>query len=89
MVARFLDGLEISDEDRARLASLGANSPYELLARRKASKDAFDGFIGQELADSVAIQLDPLLTDEQRELLRRPPKPAGKTGGARTDSLPR
>jgi hypothetical protein len=88
MITGFLDGLEVSDEDRARLASLGAKSPYALLARRKASKDAFDGYIGQDLADSVAIQLDPLLTDEQRESLRQPPKPAGKTG-ARTDSLVR
>ena len=87
MVAEFLDGLKISDEDRAKLAAFGANTAFALLSIRKASKDAFDDYIGQDRADIVTEQLESLISDDQRESLRKPTRPAGKLG-ARMDPRP-
>ena len=80
MSAAFLDQLSISDEDRARLAKFGANTPFALLSIRKASKDAFDDFIGRDRVDRIAGEIETLLTDEQRASLKEPPKRPGPLG---------
>lgn len=88
MSAPFLDQLSISDEDRDRLAKFGVNTPFALLSIRKASKDAFDDFVGRDRVDNIATQLETLLTDQQRASLKEPPKRPGPLG-ARTTPPPR
>lgn len=87
MASQFLDELTLSDEERAKLAKLGARTPVALLAMRKASKQAFDDYIGQDRADVIATELDSLLTDEERESLKGPAKRVGRLG-ARLDPPP-
>jgi hypothetical protein len=79
MTAEFLNGLPISDDERSRLAMFGAKSPLMLLNIRRASRESFDLYVG-ERAQFIADELTKLLTLEERESLREPPKPAGTLG---------
>jgi hypothetical protein len=87
--ASFIDDLPFPQEDRAKLASFGAASPFALLSIRKASREAFDKFIGQERVDSIARHLETMLTEQQRETLRQPARGAPGRLGARLGPLPR
>ena len=79
-MAHFLDALPLTDSDLEKVRSLGVNTPFALLAMRKASPQAFDAFIGAELADDLSRRLEPLLTDEDRAQLQAPASPAGGLG---------
>jgi hypothetical protein len=85
--AEFLKNLPISEEERAKLSKLGAGTPLALLSMRKASKDAFDSYVGRDRADAIAGELEMLLTREEAESLKRPAKGVGRFG-ARLDPLP-
>jgi hypothetical protein len=87
MSAEFLNRLPISDEERAKLSSLGASSPLALLLMRQASRDAFDAHLGRDRAEDIAAELEKSLTPEELESLRRPAKGVGKIG-ARLDPPP-
>ena len=80
MAESFLDQLPISDEERKKLVSFGANSAYAILAMRKASKEAFDAYIGPERAEIIAGYLGNLLTPSEKESLSKPPKAPGVLG---------
>src|SRR5271165_7653678 len=80
MSAEFLDSLPISKEERAKLSSLGADSPLKLLSLRKASKEAFDDYIGPNRAQAIAEELEKLLTDDELESLSGPLQKGGKLG---------
>ena len=92
MSQEFLKHLNLSEEERAKLAKLGAKTPKALLSMRRASRDAFDAYLGllhdRARADAIAGELEKLITDDEREALKSPPKPAGKLG-ARLEPLPR
>ncbi len=62
MPADFLKALQISDEERTKLAKLSAKTPLALLAMRKASRDAFDEHVGRDRAGvgRLGARLDPL-----------------------------
>jgi hypothetical protein len=79
MATEFLNGLPISDDERSRLTTFGAKSPLMLLNMRRASREAFDLYVG-ERAQFIADELAKLLTPEERESLREPPKAAGTLG---------
>ena len=87
MIAKYLLDLPISDEERKRLSMLGAPNAKALLEARKASKEAFDQYIGPDRADAVALELEKLLSPEDRASLAASPKPAGRLG-ARLSPLP-
>ena len=87
MYPAFIKGLSVSDEERAKLASFGAKSPLALLEMRKASRDAFDDFVGRERAPAIAEQIENLLSDEERTLFNKPTRAPGRLGG-RLDSGP-
>jgi hypothetical protein len=76
----FLQQLPISDEERSKLSKLGARSPAALLSMRKASREAFDNYIGKDRADTIAEELTKLLTPGDVEALNQPPNPRGKLG---------
>jgi hypothetical protein len=82
----FLNELSLSEEERVKLAKLGA-TPKALLSMRRASQDAFDDFVGRDRAEAIASELDKLLTDVDREALKSPPQSVGKLG-ARLEPLP-
>lgn len=80
MAADFLNRIDLTDAERTKLAGLGAASPLALLDMRRASQDAFDNwFPGRSQA--IAGELEKLLSDDERESLKSPPKSAGKLGG--------
>ena len=83
-MANFLDTLDLSGDERAKLGALGADSPFALLALRKASQAAFDAHIGPERAKAIAAQLETLLDDNQRAILRAPTAKPGALGGRLT-----
>jgi hypothetical protein len=70
-MAEFLNKLDVTPEVRSKLAHYGARSPRALLAVRNASPDAFDHFMGALTANDVAVQLDAMLSDEDRAFLER------------------
>lgn len=87
MAQEFLRDLNISDEERAKLAKFGARTPKALLSMRRASQDAFDEYVGRNRAEVIASELEKLISDEDREALKDPPRAVGKLG-ARLDPLP-
>jgi len=60
-----------------------------LLAIRKASRPAFDLFLGPERAEEIARYLETLLTDSERQALNKPTSTAHRRFGARLDPVPR
>jgi hypothetical protein len=84
----YLNDLNLSDEERAKLAKFGAKTPKALLSMRRASREAFDDYVGRGRAEAIASELEKLLTDEEREALKGPPRGAGKLG-ARLEPSPR
>ena len=84
----FLEALQLSEEDRAKLASFGADSACALLAIRKASKDAFDNYLGRDRVENTVEQLERLLTSEQRHALQQSAKAAAGPLGARLGPTP-
>jgi hypothetical protein len=88
MAANFIDSLPFPEEDRAKLASFGALSPFALLSIRKASKEAFDNYVGRDRVDRIVCYVESLLTDEQRESLKQPSRGGAGKLGARLDPVP-
>jgi hypothetical protein len=68
----FLDKINVSDEERAKLRSLGAATPVALLGMRIASPVPFDQLFGTVRGSEIAKQLQTLLTGEERSLLQQP-----------------
>jgi hypothetical protein len=63
----FLQDLDITEEDRnklAQLTKLGAKSPRALLALRKASPEAFDNLIGSDRVADVISALRSVVSEE-------------------------
>lgn len=89
MAAKFLESLPITDEERDKLSRFGASTPLALLSMRKASKAAFDSYLGEERADAIAGELAKLLTPEETESLSQPAKGGVGKFGARLDPLPK
>jgi len=87
MSSDFLKDLDISEEERKKLASFGASNPKALLSLRRASRDAFDSYLGNDRADAIARQLEALLTGEEKESLKTPLTRPGHLG-ARMDEPP-
>ena len=80
----FLNALAISKEERQRLGELGPKGALDLLARRRAAKDAFDAYVGSDRADAIAAELERALTPEERKVLATP-LPQPRRLGARAD----
>ena len=88
MPADFLKKLPVSEDERARLATLGAYKPLTLLNMRRASQKAFDDRFPPGRGEFIANELEKLLTVEERQSLSKPPKAPGRLG-ARLDSPPK
>lgn len=69
MAAGFLSRLNLTDEETAKLASLGATTPLSLLGALRASPEAFVSFVGKDRADTIVDRISGLLTDEERSSL--------------------
>ncbi len=84
MRAEFLKNLSLTEEERSGLSVFRADSPFALLSLLRASKRAkevFDNcFSTLERAEFIAGELEKLMTLEERETLKQPPKPAGQLG---------
>lgn len=79
MAAEFLQKVNLTEDERAKLAKLGAGSPLALLNMRRGSQAAFDAWFpgrGQAIAD----ELESLLNDDERESLKAPPRSVGNLG---------
>jgi hypothetical protein len=87
VVVDFLKSLPISEEERQKLAALGASTPLALLFLRRASPEAFDRHIGTTRAPAIAEALEALLSEEDKEKLGVPFAPKGKFG-ARLNPAP-
>ncbi len=80
MIPKFLKDLPISEEERQKLAGLGASTPLALLFLRKASPEAFDRHVGADRAAAIAEALEGLLSEEEKVKLKAPFSPRGKLG---------
>ena len=69
MPPEFLSRLSLQDDEREKLAGLGASTPLAILSMRKASKESFDRFFGAVRADAIAEELQTLLSEEERRRL--------------------
>jgi len=69
---RFLDDLPLSSDQRAKLRSLGAESPFALLGTIMASGKAFADFFGEPATKSLIAQLNSRLTSDQKAALETP-----------------
>jgi hypothetical protein len=76
----FLRRLNVSEEERRKLASLGASTPLALLAMRQAAPEAFEAHLGPQRAGPIAAELFALLSDEERERLAEPAPLPGALG---------
>lgn len=79
MAQDYLESLSLSDEDKAKLQSMGMQSPFALLSIIKASPDAFEAFMGKEKTAQLAQELEAKLSEDERSLLETP-LPLRKTG---------
>jgi hypothetical protein len=70
--ADFLAQLDLTDEERRSIASLGVTSAFTLAHMIRASRPSFDRLVGLERAAAVVAQLDTFLTPDERESLERP-----------------
>jgi hypothetical protein len=69
MVSEFLSNLDLSPDEREKLAGLAASTPAAVLAMRRAAPEAFDGLFGKERADQIAAALEDQLTPEEKQRL--------------------
>jgi hypothetical protein len=69
MGSKFLSDLDLSADEKAKLASLAAPSPAAVLSMRRAAPEAFDGLFGKERADQIAARLENQLTPEEKQRL--------------------
>lgn len=83
----FLDKIPLSTPERVKLLAFGAATPLALLSLRKASKEAFDNYIGLGRADEIVKGLEKLITDAERTTLSQPLQRGGALG-ARIDTEP-
>jgi len=67
-----LDQLDLSAEERSKLQTLGVSTPLALAALRRASRAAFDAYIGACRAAEIARQAESLLSEEELKWLNRP-----------------
>jgi hypothetical protein len=72
VATEFLRSLPLSEEERQKLAGLGASTPLALLFLRKASPKAFDRHIGVDRAPVIAEALEGLLSEEDKVKLKAP-----------------
>lgn len=64
----FIDTLSISQENKIKLASLGADNPAALLGVIYAVPEAMSEFIGYDPFNIVKKELNALLTPEQKSI---------------------
>lgn len=69
MPAEFLAKLALTDEERAKLASIGATNALMLVLAQRASPEAFDKLLGPDRAKKVVNSLVGLLTPEEHSRL--------------------
>jgi hypothetical protein len=69
MPADFLAKLMLSDDERAKLAGIGAKSALMLLLAQRASPSAFEKLLGAERAKTVLAGLAALLTPDEKSRL--------------------
>lgn len=77
---QFLNLLPIYDAERCKLAELAPRSALDLLARRRAAKEAFDAHVGIDRADIIAAALESTLTQDERDALNAPAPPRHRLG---------
>lgn len=77
----FLEGLNLTDEERRQLRAIGVSSPLALAHMIKASRDAFRKMIG-ERADEVERSLLASLSPDERATLDEPLPPRFSLGAS-------
>ena len=68
----YLQQLPVADDVRWRLAELGAADPVALLGMMRASRSAFDQWLGRAAADRVLSGLERMVSAEDLELVATP-----------------
>jgi hypothetical protein len=71
-MADFIDNLQVAPDIKHKLRSLGATNAPALLSLVQASPEYARSFLGDS-ADIVTSQLQELLTNDEQEVLLRPP----------------
>ncbi len=61
MAATFLDGLSLTDDERGKLAELGATHPEQLLDAIAASRGAFESWFGADRTARLEDNLNRLI----------------------------
>src|SRR6266516_1198243 len=84
MAKSFLHGLPLSDEEKVKLQSLGAETPAALVGMMKASPDSFHRLLGPERAAEIRTHLERLISPDERAVLEAP-VPAFHARGAIVD----
>lgn len=66
----FLDNLPINSDLKDKLLSLAAPTPLAILCLRNAAPSAFDEYIGHENSIGLVLQLQTLLSEEDKIFLQ-------------------
>lgn len=88
MGSEFLSALDLTPDEKKKLANLGAATPIALLSLCQAAPEAFDDLVGKERADVIVGDLRNLLTPEEQDRLVATPPPRRFPLGARLDKGP-
>ena len=88
MGSEYLSKLNLTEEERSKLAALGTSTPAMLLSVRRASPEAFEALVGKERAEEITLALEELLTPEEKQRLARGAAAGWFSLGARLDRPP-
>lgn len=69
----YIQHLELSPDERQKIEHLAAPSAASLLSLVRASHGAFEAFYGLEPTRKLVENLEKMLSDEERDRLKRPP----------------
>lgn len=76
----YLENLPLSDEEKAKIAALGATSAAALLAMMRAAPEAFNHYLGSDFSQELAAALEASISDRERAILNSAPQKFNATG---------
>ncbi len=80
MAYEYLKELSLTDEQVAKLRSLGARSPSALLAMMEQAPEKFARFVGEQESQRIRTLLQTLVPEEEKNQLAELPPFQGKFG---------
>ncbi len=88
MEPSFLSNLGLTEEEKSKLAKLGASTPAALLALRRAASQDFETLLGKDRAEQITKGLRQLLSEDELQRIDTAPPVRRYPLGALLGELP-